>query len=210
MAFLYISPDEFRSEITTRYGDSVSPALFRCPTSFQRTDEGRAMHEWMIEIGTASDFRPIERWIWGNDDIAIMGFGHDYDLVRDALPDDERTELDTFYGPIRTATFRPKHVVSNDFDCLLLKALGVDFAFSPQQCWQMREIGYYNPFVAHFAKAYKKSSDRAANRINELIEDRDFRNLLGRYDSLTHVLRAAYHYGSHSGTGKHLLTTYHW
>jgi hypothetical protein len=116
------------------------------------------MHEWMIEIGTASDFRPIERWIWGNDDIAIMGFGHNYDLIREALPDDERTALDTFYGPIRTATFRPKHVLSSDFDCLLLKALGVDFAFSPQQCWQMREIGYYDPFVAHFARAYKNPS----------------------------------------------------
>lgn len=168
------------------------------------------MDEWMIEVGTVPEIRTIEKWIGGTDQIAIMGFGHDYDLIRDALPTEQKDALDLFYGPVRTATFRPKAVTSDSFDCEILKALGVDFAFSPKQCWEMREIGYYDPFVAHFATVYRNPPGMASWRIGELISDRDFRNLLGRYDALGHVLRAAYHYGSHSGTGKHLLTTYHW
>ena len=210
MAFLFISPQEFQTELMARYGSSVSAATFRCPTTHVRTDEGRRMHEWMIEIGAAPDFAPIQRWIGGDDEIAIMGFGHDYNIVREALPEDRRLALDMFYGPIRTATFRPKTLECADFDGAILKALGVDYAFTPKQCWDMREIGYYDPFVSHFAIAYRTQPPSGSWRLQELVENRDFRNLMGRYDALTHVLRAAYHFGSHSGTGKHLLTTYHW
>ena len=210
MAFLYISPDDFTRELSKRYEGNVSPSTFRDPTTFVRTAEGRAFHEWMIESGESEELKTIERWIGGLDEIAIIGFGHDYNLVREALSADQQQLLDSFYGPIRTSKFRPKKVASDHFDCDLLKALGVDFAFSPAQCREFFEIGDNNPFVALFAQSYRLSSPNSGQRIEELVSYPDFRNLLGRYDATTHILRAAYRLACTHGATKHLLTTYHW
>ncbi len=210
MAFLYISPQEFTDELLRRYGGKVSASTFRDPTTFVRTPEGRNFHEWMIQLGESQELQTIERWIGGLDEIAIIGFGHDYNLIRQSLSAEQQIQLDLFYGPIRTATWRPKTVVSEHFDCVLLRALGVDFAFSPLQCREIFDIGESHPFVAHFAEAYKSPFPDALQRLNELVSYPDFRNLLGRYDTTTHILRAAYRLGCSHGATKHLLATYHW
>lgn len=210
MAFLYISPEEFQKELLIRYGGDATTATFRDPTTHVRTAEGRSFHEWMIEIGQAPELQTIERYIGGLDEIAIMGFGHDYKLIRESLTPELLDSLDAYYGPIRTSAFRPKVVVSDSFDCGLLKVLGVDFAFTPSQCRELYDIGEREPFVAQFAQCYKSPQPNAAQRIDELISYPDFRNLLGRYDATTHILKAAYRLGCNFGATKHLLTTYHW
>lgn len=210
MAFLYISPDEFRQHLLTQYGAGASSDTFRSPDTFEPTPAGTELSNWLTETGELPEMKAITRWVGGSDEIAIMGFGHDYDLLRPSLSPDLRESLDVFYAPIRTATWRPESVQSEHFDGGILKALGVMFEFPPKRCWELREIGYYAPFVAHFAQAFKNPSPEFSARSAELVEDRDFRNLLGRYDAFSQVLRAAYHLGSRSRTGKHLLISYYW
>jgi hypothetical protein len=210
MAFLYISPDEFSRELSKRYGSSVSSSTFRDPITFVRTAEGRAFHEWMIDAGESQELKTIERLIGGLDEVAVIGFGHDYDLIRGAILGDRQQRLDVFYGPIRTSKFRPKQVISDHFDCSLLKALGVDFAFTPLQCRELFEIGENDPFIAHFSEVYRCPPPNASSRLDELVSYPDFRSLLGRYDATIHILRAAYRHACMHPATKHLLTTYHW
>lgn len=213
MAFLYIKPSEFREYIDTTYGPGVDPETFWTPGSEDPTPEGAKVMQWMSDIGRVEEFRPISKWIGGDDSTAILCFGYDYDLLRATWPESLQKELDEYYGPVRCATFRPPGPVSDDFNCKLLRSLGVYFAHSPKRCWGLRELGRTQPFVSLFSLAGRSLDDaprQFRQRYEELLGDSDFRALLGRYDALSHMLRAAYHYGSHSGTGKHMLTTNYW
>lgn len=213
MSFLYFKPEEVSAKLEKDYGSSLSRERFGRRDEFQQdilTEDGRALLRWLF-TGKATGFREANRWLEPIDTIAVLCFGADYDLFRQEWPPELQASLDEYYGPLRCNTFLPAGPVSQDFDCEILSAVGVQYIYSPAQCSRLCQLGSEHPFVALFAELFSRRdsfSDRLRLKLSELVSDSEWRDLLCRYDAIHQELRAAYFHSR--VTKKHLIITNHW
>lgn len=213
MSFLYFKPEEVADKLKKDYGSSLSGDRFVRRDEFQQdnlTEDGRSLLTWLF-TGKVTGFREEHRWLEPVDTIAVLCYGADYDLFRQEWPADLQASLDEYYGPFRCNTFLPSGPVSEDFDCQILGAVGVKYIYSPVQCGRLYGLGSEHPFVALFAELFAKRgtcSDRLRAKLDELVSESEWRDLLCRYDAMHQELRAAYFHSR--VTRKHLIVTNHW
>lgn len=212
MAFHFHTPAEIDERLGS-YNVPLKPESFGRRDEFQQdhlTEVGRDLLMWLLNK-KVTNFYKENRWEDPLDQIAVLGFGADYDLFRTAWDDDIRSQMDTYYDPLRCNAQLPDTTECDGFNGAVLNAIGVYHIYTPKQCFELSRLGGEQPFVALFAELYAgrhKWSERLKWRLETLLGDPDDRDLLCRYAALHQELRSAY-WHSHV-TKKHLLMTNRW
>jgi hypothetical protein len=212
MAFHFHTVEEVNERLRS-YNVPLKPEYFGRRDEFQQdhlTEVGRDLLVWFME-NQVTNFYKGHRWENPIEQIAVLGFGADYNLFKEGWNQELTTQLDDYYGPLRCNAYLPQVTGCAGFDGSVLNAIGVYHIYSPEKCATLSHLGRKQPFVALFAELYsarQNFSARLNRRLEELVADPDDRDLLCRYDALHHALGAAY---KHSYlTQKHLLMTNRW
>jgi hypothetical protein len=212
MAFHFHTADEIRDKLLS-YNVPLKPEFFGRRDEFQQdnlTEVGRDLLMWLLN-NQVTNFYKENRWENPIEQIAVLGFGADYDLFRVVWDDHLRSQLDIFYDPLRCNAQLPEITECDGFDGAVLNAIGVYHIYTPKQCSELSRLGAQQPFVALFAELYARRheySERLKWRLGILVSDSDDRDLLCRYDALHQQLLSAYRHAH--VTKKHLLMTNRW